>query len=407
MIHLICGPSCVGKSTFYESNSPRLLDDQGSKVPLVFPDEIGVRPLPPGDFAIHYNILRPVHAIDADGGHEVENTSWSYDIDEAWLRIRDLPGPKKATVLLASLHELNARAGVRTSIEPNLRSVVQAYPNSYWTGVYARFDLSHVYTSFIDELARQGIKVEFIHSRDGKFLDVPPAKMNEILHDHPSRYSRERIESIIISPIFEYQRIELPHGLATRGQDRSATAALTMPDDLSGHSVLDVGSAIGFFSFEAERRGAQRVVGLEPRQTRFQAAVILKEILGSSVEFRCQDILDYSPSEPFDRVLLLNVIHHLKEPIRVLRRCAELTRNALVIEFPQLDDPIFGGVFDGRGKDLNDLPLIGVSSAGVDQTFLFTASALMRILMDHEKLFQRWEIAESPMPHRKIMTFYK
>ncbi len=36
-----------------------------------------------------------------------------------------------------------------------------------------------------------------------------------------------------------------------------------LPADMTGMRVLDIGNAEGFFSFEAERRGAAEVVGLE------------------------------------------------------------------------------------------------------------------------------------------------
>ena len=40
----------------------------------------------------------------------------------------------------------------------------------------------------------------------------------------------------------------------------------------------------------------------------------------------------------FDIVLLLNVIHHLKEPIKALRMIAGICTEKLIIEFPTLSD---------------------------------------------------------------------
>jgi 2-polyprenyl-3-methyl-5-hydroxy-6-metoxy-1,4-benzoquinol methylase len=37
-----------------------------------------------------------------------------------------------------------------------------------------------------------------------------------------------------------------------------------LPESMSGMRVLDIGCAEGFFSFEAERRGAREVIGLIP-----------------------------------------------------------------------------------------------------------------------------------------------
>ena len=60
-----------------------------------------------------------------------------------------------------------------------------------------------------------------------------------------------------------FHSIELAPGLVTPGRaDTSAqTARLHLPD-LTGKTVLDVGAWDGFFSFEAERRGAARVPAL-------------------------------------------------------------------------------------------------------------------------------------------------
>jgi 2-polyprenyl-3-methyl-5-hydroxy-6-metoxy-1,4-benzoquinol methylase len=53
---------------------------------------------------------------------------------------------------------------------------------------------------------------------------------------------------------------------------------------------------------------------------RFRQANLLKKILGSNVEFQQRDILGDELNEQFDVVLLLNVIHHLPEPMSALRK---------------------------------------------------------------------------------------
>ena len=323
MIFLVCGPSSVGKSTYVQTAEALSAFGLETKPPLVFPDEVGVRDLPSQPYAVHYNILRPVHSLEDQGGLASANARWSYDFDQAWQRIVKLPGPKKAIVLVASVEDLKARAAVRTAIEPELHAVPHPYPNEYWSKIYQKLDLRLVYQIFVAQLQELGIETEFVLSRDGTFTSLQSEEIYETLEGQRSKYTRERIAEIIKSPIFEYQQVPLPFGLSTRGQDRSGTVSACLPEDLSGCSVLDVGSALGLFCFEAERRRASHVVGLEPRQTRFEAAIILKEILGSRVEFRRQSLLDYSPGELFDRVLLLNVIHHMKEPMQSLRRCAE------------------------------------------------------------------------------------
>src|SRR5215204_5260480 len=59
-----------------------------------------------------------------------------------------------------------------------------------------------------------------------------------------------------------YHTIDLGHGVVTRGVDNTPErlARLRLPESFTGLSVLDIGAWDGFFSFEAERRGATRVV---------------------------------------------------------------------------------------------------------------------------------------------------
>lgn len=214
--------------------------------------------------------------------------------------------------------------------------------------------------------------------------------------------TREEVEELLRSTDFRYHRVPLPHGLATPGRDRSDTAAIVFGGDLGGKSVLDIGCALGFFCFEAERRGAARVLGAELKDDRFAQANLLKGVLDSEVEFVQRDLLASEPEEQFDVVLALNLIHHLLEPITALQRLAALSRDRLVLEFPTFADPKFRRSAGIRMWRLYDRrPLIGVSSKKVDQTFVFTRGAIRRILRNHcgvkDVVFQR-----SPMPGRTI-----
>src|SRR5580765_5162991 len=191
-------------------------------------------------------------------------------------------------------------------------------------------------------------------------------------------FTKEQIEQILRDEPFEYHRVELPFGLHTPGRDRSATRDLIFPESLQGKSVLDVGCALGYFCFEAEARGASRVIGTETRESRVRQALRIGQIRGSRVEFRLADIERVPIEGRFDYVLLLNVLHHLRDPLSVLRHLAAITNERFVIEFPTLADPKFrkasGTVFAGL---LNRLPLIGVGSPTMaDQTFLFSPRAL-------------------------------
>lgn len=142
-----------------------------------------------------------------------------------------------------------------------------------------------------------------------------------------------------------YHTIDVGQGVVTAGIDNSPErlARVRMPADLSGLSVLDVGAWDGFFAFEAERRGAARVVaadhyawhgvgwGTGQGKAPFELA---RTILRSRVEDVDIDVLDLSPQRVglFDVVLLLGVLYHLPNPMLALERVASVTKGRLILE---------------------------------------------------------------------------
>ena len=139
-----------------------------------------------------------------------------------------------------------------------------------------------------------------------------------------------------------YHRIDLGHGLVTPGVDDTPyrLARLDLPASLTGRSVLDVGAWDGFFSFEAERRGASRVVAADsyswhgPGWGSKAGFALARTILGSRVEDHDVDVMDLCPERvgTFDVVLLLGVLYHLPHPLLALERVASVTRGLLILE---------------------------------------------------------------------------
>jgi tRNA (mo5U34)-methyltransferase len=139
-----------------------------------------------------------------------------------------------------------------------------------------------------------------------------------------------------------FHAIELRPGLVTPGLDvtRERLDLLQIPQDLSGKTVLDVGAWDGFFSFEAERRGAARVVAADhyawhghdwSDKSGFELA---RRALGSSVEDVDVDVMDLSAEHigTFDVVLFLGVLYHLRHPLLALERVASVTAGQLILE---------------------------------------------------------------------------
>jgi tRNA (mo5U34)-methyltransferase len=142
-----------------------------------------------------------------------------------------------------------------------------------------------------------------------------------------------------------YHTIDLGQGVVTRGVDNTPERLprVRFPEDLSGKSVLDIGAWDGFFSFEAERRSASRVVacdyyawhgvgwGTGRGKDGFELA---RAALNSKVEDVSLDVLDLAPEKigTFDVVLFLGVLYHVPNPLLALERVASVSKGLLILE---------------------------------------------------------------------------
>ncbi len=134
-----------------------------------------------------------------------------------------------------------------------------------------------------------------------------------------------------------YQRIEIEPGVFTPGifhygPDGSdyATTRFGMPKDLTGKTVLDIGSNDGYFSFEAEKRGASKVTAID----KFQAEGSNPNgfwyawtKLRSQVGYLQEDFMSLSPHFiQHDLVLFYGVLYHLTNPLEGLMHVRNLTK---------------------------------------------------------------------------------
>jgi tRNA (mo5U34)-methyltransferase len=139
-----------------------------------------------------------------------------------------------------------------------------------------------------------------------------------------------------------YHRMDLGHGVVTPGRNDPAYTLrrLHLPASFAGKTVLDVGAWDGFYSFEAERRGAARVLATDHfcwghggpgTRAGFDLA---RRALGSRVEAMEIDVLELAPERvgTFDVVLFLGVLYHMRHPLLALERVASVTRELLVVE---------------------------------------------------------------------------
>jgi SAM-dependent methyltransferase len=155
-----------------------------------------------------------------------------------------------------------------------------------------------------------------------------------------------------------YHTIELAPGLTSRGvfDHRGVADRVGLDASLRGRTALDVGTADGFWAFELERRGADRVVAIDvpslgacdflptklarmdpadkdsqgwPR--RFATAHRMR---GSRVEYRFCSVYDLSPATvggTFDVVYCGDLLLHLKNPLQALINIRSVTRRTAVV----------------------------------------------------------------------------
>jgi tRNA (mo5U34)-methyltransferase len=139
-----------------------------------------------------------------------------------------------------------------------------------------------------------------------------------------------------------FHRIDLGNGIVTPGIDDSVQKLgyLDFPADLSGKTALDIGAYDGFFSFEAERRGATRVVAADyfcwtrTGMGDKQGFNIAHTALNSKVEAVLIPVEEMSPEKlgMFDLVLFLGVLYHSQDPLRYLRIVRSLCKHQLILE---------------------------------------------------------------------------
>jgi 2-polyprenyl-3-methyl-5-hydroxy-6-metoxy-1,4-benzoquinol methylase len=103
--------------------------------------------------------------------------------------------------------------------------------------------------------------------------------------------------------------------------------------DLRGTSVMDVGSANGFFPFRFAEQGAARVTGVDVQKRKHESAVWANSVLGwKNVEFINTDFLvDFTIPE-HDVVFVSEVNNHTLCPMWAVTRLLSMARETLTFD---------------------------------------------------------------------------
>jgi tRNA (mo5U34)-methyltransferase len=142
-----------------------------------------------------------------------------------------------------------------------------------------------------------------------------------------------------------HHSIDLGGGVVTAGNKSLANCAREAGlvfdrVELSGRTVLDVGAWNGFFSFEAKRRGAVRVLATDsycwshPQIRGREAFDLARSALRADVDSREIDVIDLSTETvgAFDVVLYMGVFYHRYDAVEALARVARLAQHLLIVE---------------------------------------------------------------------------
>ena len=149
--------------------------------------------------------------------------------------------------------------------------------------------------------------------------------------------TRELAEELAARTDFVWhQRFELAHGVYTPGVSDIGFLLdmATVPEQLDGLTVLDIGTTNGGAAFECERRGASRVVAVDIADQDWFGFATIRDFLGSRAQhvrssvYALPELLD----EQFDVVLFWGVLYHLRHPLLALDNVRRLARGLVAVE---------------------------------------------------------------------------
>jgi tRNA (mo5U34)-methyltransferase len=128
---------------------------------------------------------------------------------------------------------------------------------------------------------------------------------------------------------------EILPGIWTHGayNPESLFAMLELPADMSGLRAADIGASNGFYSLRMHERGAD-VSAFDMRHQNVSGFALATKAKGVNILHHQVNLLELDPEKygQFDVVLLLGVIYHVPDPLRVLRNILAMARKRLLLE---------------------------------------------------------------------------
>jgi len=152
-----------------------------------------------------------------------------------------------------------------------------------------------------------------------------------------TQYTPTEIKEKIKSFKVWYQNIDL-NGIQTNPTKKDAHLKWKLfepyvPKNLDGKTVLDLSCNAGFFSIKMKERGA-KVLGIDGDPEAIEEAKFAAEVLDLDIDYKLENIYDFllKNKQKFDYVLFLGLFYHLRYPLLVLDRVANITKEKLYFQ---------------------------------------------------------------------------
>lgn len=155
------------------------------------------------------------------------------------------------------------------------------------------------------------------------------------------------LRSAVAAESYWFHKLDLGHGIITPGWSDPAIDKLPfygLPEDCTGMRVLDIGCAEGFFTFEAERRGAAEVIAIDSFPDSVRRFTLARDALGFHSQAYLTNVYALSTKEfgTFDLVMYFGVSYHLRHPLLALERIFEVSTGTLLMQTASFENAGLG-----------------------------------------------------------------
>ena len=184
------------------------------------------------------------------------------------------------------------------------------------------------------------IKLNHQHYRIQE-VPIPTYYGEEICYVNGLRYARDVVtavrrykqtrSSLRCYPEFEEYFVHYP---IKRSKSSSHEYALQMVGN--NQDVLDIGCGEGFFAAELAKQG-NRVSGIDNRPQPLETAAF-ERYFPADLDHGIAPVIRDLQGKCFDKVLLLDVLEHLRRPEQILRECQDLLKpeGCLIVSLPNV-----------------------------------------------------------------------